>query len=185
MVLPRAILYKDIISIEPDMAVSMKSTMPKASTSPALEGTQVKKVKVQKADLQFHEIEVKDPVLKNTKGEVVPVGDYFFAREGEKAIAPSFFNKACGMPCDREDLVEIFNKVFNPEDNFVFLKSYDKEVYGVLVPLKYSDIGAKEESVLGDYQFHAISFVMDGSVNHEKLRRELKKIAGILKYENK
>lgn len=145
----------------------------------------VEKVSVQKANLEFHEIEVKDPIIKNTKGEIVPVENYFFANEGERAIAPPFFNKAMGYPVDREDLIEIFDKVFKPEDDFVFLKSRDKEVYGVLVPLKFTDIGKEEEAVLGDSQFHAVSFIPDGSVNYDRLKLKLQQIATNLDYSNR
>ena len=142
-------------------------------------------VSVQKANLEFHDVEVKAPIIKNTKGEDVPVGDYFYANEGDRAVAPPFFNKAMGYPVDREDLIEIFNKVFKPEDNFVFLKSRDKEVYGVLVPIKFTDIGKEEEAILGDCQFHAVSFIPDGSVNYDKLKLKLQQVATNIDYSNK
>ncbi len=145
----------------------------------------VEKISVQKANLEFHEIEVKAPIIKNTKGEEVPVEDYFFANEEGRAIAPPFFNKAMGYPVDREDLIEIFDKIFKPEDNFVFLKSRDKEVYGVLVPLKFTNIGKEEEAVLGDFQFHAVSFIPDGSVNYDKLKLKLKEVATNIDYSDK
>jgi hypothetical protein len=143
------------------------------------------KVLVQKADMQSHEVPVVAPAIKNSRGQDVPVEDYFYAVEGQKAVAPGFFNKAVGFPSDREDLIELFDKVFKPEDNFVLLKSRDKEVYSILVPLKYADIGSKDDSVLGDYQVHAISFVTDGSVNYEKFTGWLLKVAQTTKYANR
>lgn len=170
--------------------------MPKAkSKTPTLKpaiATKIAKVDsekdvllVQKSNLEFHEVEVKTPIIKNTQGEDVAIEDYFFATEGTRAIAPPFFNKSMGYPVDREDLIEIFDKIFKPEDNFVFLKSRDKEVYGVLVPLKFTDIGMEEEALLGDCQFHAVSFILDGSVNYDKLKNSLQKVAINIDYNNR
>ena len=86
---------------------------------------------------------------------------------------------------ERPELIEIFDKTFKPQDNFVFLKSRDKEVYSVLIPLKYTDINSQEDCILGDYQLHAISFIPDGSVNFDKLKAELKKIATMIKYDSR
>ncbi len=154
-------------------------------TKKAVEEVDAIKIKVKKADNQEHEVVVKNPIIKNSQGEDVLVVDYFFAPEGETSIAPPFFNKSFGLPVDREDLVERFNKVFNPEDNFVFLKSMNKEVYGVLIPLKYTEIGEQEDSILGDCQYHAVSFVLDGSVNYAKLDDFFKKVATRVGYSKK
>ena len=145
-------------------------------------------VEVQKHDLSFEKVTVEPQILKNTRGENVEVKDYFYAKPGETAIAPNFFNKSCGLPVnpmERPELIEIFDKVFNPQDNFLFLKSKNSEVYSVLVPLKYTEIGGQEDSILGDYQLHAISFIPDGSVNFDKLKAELKKIASMIKYHDR
>ena len=145
-------------------------------------------VEVQKHDLSFEKVTVEPQILKNTRGENVEIKDYFYAKSGETAVAPNFFNKACGLPVnpmERPELIEIFDKVFKPEDNFVFLKSKNSEVYSVLIPLKYTDINSQEDCILGDYQLHAISFIPDGSVNFDKLKAELKKIATMIKYDSR
>jgi len=145
-------------------------------------------VEVQKHDLTVEKMVVLPQIIKNTRGEDVDVKDYFYAKTGETAVAPNFFNKACGLPVnpmERPELIEIFDKTFKPQDNFVFLKSRDKEVYSVLIPLKYTDINSQEDCILGDYQLHAISFIPDGSVNFDKLKAELKKIATMIKYDSR
>lgn len=145
---------------------------------------ETKTVPVEKADVQqVNQIKVVPPKLKNSRGEDVRVENYFYTPEGKTPIAPPYFNKQMGLPVEREDLNEIFDKVFLPKDNFVFLKSMDKEVYGVLIPLKYSNISDAEDSQYADFQYHAISFVLDGSVNHQKLAQKLKEIATRVHYE--
>lgn len=170
------------VELEKELAEANKP----APTAPA-PVEQVSTTMVEKADLTKAVTAVVKPVLKNTRGQDVPVEDYFFAKEGEQAMAPSFFNKAVGFPVgpDREDLIAMFDKVFKPEDNFVLLKDAYKEVYGILVPLKYSDIGSKEDSILGDYQVHAISFIPDGSVNPDKFASALQKVATITNYSSR
>ena len=116
--------------------------------------------------------------LMNTSGKEVKKEDYFF----EGVILPSF-EKTCGRAVDREDLLEVFNKVFNPEDNILFYRQLDKEVYLVIVPIKYStSIGENNNSIKGDFQKHAISFLNEGSVNLEALRGKLEKIQVFVKY---
>jgi hypothetical protein len=73
--------------------------------------------------------EVASVILRNTQGKEVKPEDYFYAEEGAEAKAPSGFIGSCGLPVDREDLIEIFNKVFKPEDGVLFYKARDKEVY--------------------------------------------------------
>lgn len=165
--------------------VVVPSVVVETPVAPVEVKKEVEKATVMKADLQSHEIVVKKPNIKNTKGEEVPVENYFFAPAGEKPIAPPFFNKSVGLPVDREDLIEIFNKIFKPEDNFVFLKSMNKEVYGVLIPLKFTKISNQEDSVLGEFQYHAISFVLDGSVNISKLISKLKEISTRIDYKDR
>lgn len=143
------------------------------------------KVKVKTVGLNENEITIKPQKLRNTRGEDVPVSDYFFASPGEKAVAPNFFNRSFGLPVDREDLIEIFDKIFKPEDNFLFLKSMNKEVYGVLIPLKFTHISHKEDSILADHQYHAISFVLDGSVNYDKLKMKLREVAKNIGYDTR
>jgi hypothetical protein len=117
-------------------------------------------------------------ILKNTKGKEVPIADYFY-----KGLLSSGFEGTCGNPVDREDLLDVFNKVFRPEDNLLFYKQADKEVYLVIVPIKYSvSIGDFNDSMEGDFQKHAISFLTEGSVNLDTLRQKLEKIKNFVKY---
>jgi len=131
------------------------------------------------------EAEVKKPkaaksktVLKNTSGKEVPISDYFF-----KGVLSSGFEGTCGNPVDREDLLDVFNKVFKPEDSILFYKQADKEVYIIIVPLKYSvSVGENNDSLEGDFQKHAISFLNEGSVNLDTLRQKLERIIKFVKY---
>ena len=126
--------------------------------------------------------EKKKVILKNVKGEEMDEKDYFYAAKNE-AEAPATFNKVCGMPVEREDLLEVFNKVFNPKDNILFYRTTDKEVYIIIIPLKYStSVGRDHESIDGDFQKHAISFVQEGSVNTATLRMKLERIIPFVKY---
>ena len=104
--------------------------------------------------------------------------DYFY-----KGKALPSFNKVCGMPVDREDLLTIFNKTFKLEDNFLFYKAVNKEVYIIIVPLKYSStVGEFNDSIEGDFQKHAISFINEGSVNADTLKAKLKRIVPFVKF---
>jgi hypothetical protein len=120
----------------------------------------------------------KEIVIKNTSGKEVAVKDYFY-----KGVVPSGFEGTCGVPVDREDLLAVFNKVFKPEDNILFYKQADKEVYLVIVPIKYSiSVGDFNDSMEGDFQKHAISFLNEGSVNTDTLRQKLERITKFVKY---
>ena len=120
-------------------------------------------------------------ILKNTNGKEVKIEDYFF----NGVLSPGF-SGTCGNPVDREDLLSVFNKVFKPEDNILFYKQSDKEVYLVIVPIKYSSsIGAFNDSMDGDFQKHAISFLNEGSVNLDTLRQKLEKIKTFVKYSDR
>lgn len=126
--------------------------------------------KEKKADKQL--------VIKNTRGEEVPEADYFFGGK-----APTGFEGSCGIPVEREDLLDVFNKVFKPSDNFLFYKQKDKEVYLVIVPIRYStNVGEYNNSIAGDFQKHAISFLNEGSVNLDTLKMKLKKIPGFCNF---
>jgi len=127
-------------------------------------------------------------VLKNTLGEDVKQEDYFFPGEIKKPgeekgkftteTAPVYFNKTFGFPVDREDLIEVFHQVFKPEKGYLFYKARDKELYLIIVPLKYArTIGKANESQPGDFQKHALSFINEGSVNSDSLRMKLTKVA--------
>ena len=130
-------------------------------------------------------------ILKNVEGEDVDPMLYFHSdgSEAEKeriekygTIAPPYFNDVCGKPVDREDLIETFNEVFNPKDNFLFYRCVEKEVYIVIVPLKFADIGTETGALSGDHQKHAVSFVMEGSANVDTLKIKLQRMAGTMKY---
>ena len=125
--------------------------------------------------------EKKNIVLKNTRGEEMKEQDYFFSKEG-KDTAHKDFNKICGMPVEREELVELFDKIFNPEDNFLFYKAQDKEVYIIIVPLKYSNIiGEFNDSQEGEFQKHAMSFISEGSTNVDNMKTKLLKVKSTIK----
>lgn len=126
-------------------------------------------------------VEVKKVSLKNTSGKEVPADEYFY-----KGVFPSGFEGTCGKPVEREDLLDVFNKVFRPSDNILFYKQNDKEVYLIIVPLKYSDsVGERHDSMDGDFQKHAISFLNEGSVNLDTLRQKLERITKFVKYNDR
>ena len=121
---------------------------------------------------------VKGVKLMNTSGKEVKKEDYFF----NGIILPSFEN-TCGRPVDREDLITVFNKVFKPTDNILFYRQPDKEVYIIIVPIKYStEVLEENNSIVGDFHKHAISFLNEGSVNLDSLRTKLEKIKTFLKF---
>jgi hypothetical protein len=123
----------------------------------------------------------KKSILKNTLGREVPEADYFF-----KGTVPSGFAKTCGKPVGREELVDVFNKTFNPADNFLFYKVEDKEVYIVIVPIKCSTtISESNNSLEGDFQKHAISFLNEGSVNLDTLKMKLGRISKFCKFDDR
>lgn len=120
-------------------------------------------------------------VLFNTLGEEVPVEDYFY-----KGVVSAGFESTCGKPVDREDLVTVFNKVFKPADSILFYRQLDKEVYLVIVPIKYATtVGESNNSVDGDFQKHAISFLNEGSVNLDTMRQKLEKVNKFVKYSDR
>ena len=123
----------------------------------------------------------KKVILKNALGKEVPAADYFY-----KNIVPHGFEGTCGKPVDREDLIEVFHKVFKPKDNILFYKQTDKEVYLVVIPMKYStSIGDFNDSVDGDFQKHAISFLNEGSVNLDTMRQKLERIKNFVDYSDR
>ncbi len=119
--------------------------------------------------------------VKNTLGEDLPQSDYFYSLDGSDT-APIYFHEVCGYPVDREELLVVFNKVFKPKDGILFYKSKDKEVYLIIVPIKHSSVvGPSHNSVPGDFQKHAISFITEGSVNVDTLRTKLSRVASTIK----
>ena len=142
--------------------------------------TITKEPEVEKKETKKPTVSVKKSkiVLFNTSGKEVSAEDYFY-----KGTIPSGFEGTCGKPVDREDLLAVFNKVFKPEDNILFYRQIDKEVYLVIIPLKYSvAVGDSEDSLEGDFQKHAISFLNEGSVNLDTLRQKLEKVTNFVKY---
>ena len=116
-------------------------------------------------------------VLKNTAGEEVDQKDYFYSSKNEDA-APNGFSL---VPVDREDLLSVFNKIFKPKFGLLFYKKKDQEVYIIIVPIKYSStIGKDKDSLDGEFQKHAISFLNEGSVNIDSLRMKLQKVASTI-----
>lgn len=125
-------------------------------------------------------------VLKNINGEEVEEKDYFFPgkdKDGKVTYALPSFNQVCGLPVDREDMLEVFKKVFGETaSEFLFYKCRNQEVYIIIVPLRRATVvGESEDSLGGDFQKHAISFISEGSVNLETLKLKLRKILGFLK----
>jgi hypothetical protein len=129
-------------------------------------------------------------VLKDVDGDDVDQADYFYPRlEDEKVsekltlkatdqTAPVYFNKTNGYPVDREELIETFLQFFPRKKGFLFYKMRDKEVYLVIVPLKYArTVSKSNESRPGDLQRHAMSFISEGSVNVDSLKLKLHRIA--------
>ena len=132
-------------------------------------------------------------VLQDIDGDDVDQADYFWPRlEKEKVgtppnektldptdqTAPVYFNKICGYPVDREELKEVFLQYFPRAKGFLFYKAHDREVYLIIVPLKYATtISRANESRPGDFQRHALSFVAEGSVNVDSLKLKLARIA--------
>jgi len=119
--------------------------------------------------------------LYNLFGKEVPIEKYFF-----KGTVPAGFIGTCGKPVDREDLIELFHKVFKPKDNILFYRQLDKEVYIVIIPIKYStEIGDFNDSLDGDFQKHAISFLSEGSVNLDTMRQKLERIQKFVNYSDR
>lgn len=133
-------------------------------------------------------------ILQDVDGDDVDQADYFFPRNEKEVInektpnektlaptdqtAPANFNRFCGMPVDREELIEVFLQYFPRSKGFLFYKMRDKEVYLIIVPLKYATtINRANESRPGDFQRHALSFITDGSVNIDSLKLKLARIA--------
>jgi hypothetical protein len=130
-------------------------------------------------------------ILQNIDGKDMDEKDYFMegvienpvTKEKTKMCAPTYFNRVCGLPVDREDMIEVFKKVFrdNAKD-LLFYKVRDREIYTVIVPLaKSTVVGYSEDSLPGDFQKHTISFIADGSVNLDTLKLKLRKIAQFFK----
>lgn len=125
-------------------------------------------------------------VLKDVNGKDVDEKDYFWPLKvkdkdgketGEVIYAPDSFHKYNGDPVTREDLLAVFNRIFDPKDGFLFYKDRNSELYLVIVPLKLAaSVGEENNSIGCDFQRHAVSFLYEGSVNIETLKRKLTQI---------
>lgn len=156
-----------------DLAEDLKKKKELEETEKKAEAARVKKEADTKKKAKI--------IIKNTLGEEVDWADYFFSTKGENTV-PSYFPDVCGYPVDREDLIGVFNKVFKPKDGILFYKTRDKEVYIVIVPLKHSSsVGTSHNSVDGEFQKHAISFITEGSVNLDTLRNKLTRVASTIR----
>ncbi len=114
--------------------------------------------------------------IYNTLGQKVDSKDYFYSTNG-KDTTPPFFEDVCGRPVDREDMLAVFHKIFNTKNGILFYKTRDKEVYIIIVPIKHSSVvGAEHNSIDGEFQKHAISFITEGSVNLDTLRNKLERV---------
>lgn len=149
-----------------------------------------KKIKDEEKKKAEEEAKKTQLILKDVDGDDVEWNEYFFPRtEDEKlpdgkvlkageSTVPTYFNKICGMPVDREELIEVFNQHFSKRKGFLFYKQRNAEVYLVIVPLKYATtINRSNESRPGDFQRHAMSFINEGSVNIDSLKIKLGRIA--------
>lgn len=152
--------------------------------------------RIAKANAKKAEDEAKKStvILKDVDGDDVDQEEYFFTRTEKEVIfektpqektllpttqtAPIAFNKMIGMPVDREELISVFLQFFPRSKGFLFYKARDKEVYIIIVPLKYAKtINKANESRPGDFQRHALSFISEGSVNVESLKLKLERVA--------
>jgi len=145
-----------------------------------IQDVEEKKIEDEAAKKASSEAKKTQIVLKDVEGNDVDQADYFYSDSETKSknIAPSYFNKTDGVPVEREDLIEVFNNVFSKNKKFLFYRCIDKEVYLIIVPLKYATtIGKSNESLHGSYQRHALSFIGEGSVNIDSLKMKLAKVA--------
>lgn len=131
-------------------------------------------------DVDGHDVDQEDYFFPRTAKEVIKRGpnEPDLVLEPTKETAPVYFNRVHGMPVEDEQLIEVFLQKFPRAKGFLFYKLRGKEVYLVIVPLKYATtINAANESRPGDFQRHALSFIAEGSVNVESLKLKLERIA--------
>jgi|GEM_PF-2402483 len=182
-------------------AEKLKIAVPEGATEEVVDGlieAEEVKIKAEKEEDKIKKAEEKKAadaalktklILKDVDGDDVDQADYFYPRKADEKIdgkefkktsetAPAWFNRTCGYPVEREELLEVFNQQFSKKKGFLFYKQRDSEVYLVIVPLKYATtISGSNESQPGDYQRHAMSFISEGSVNIDSLKMKLKRIA--------
>lgn len=175
------------------MAVSMKivmakKTTPKKAEKPKIVPPVTPTAPVVPAAVQPKGKEASKTVLYNTLGEEVDERDYFFSTGSEEekergSIIPTYFTRVCGKPVDREDLITVFNKFFDPKDGYLFYKCGKKEVYTVIVPIRDSRVNDENDATSGECQRHSMSFIKEGSVDEEMLRSKLQMIVRATGYE--
>ena len=155
---------------------SFEPTAAEIAAAKKLEADKKKAEAVEKAKPAF--------TLKNTAGKDVKSEDYFYTTKDSAGYTPTANMKnVIGVPVAREDLIEMFDQIFDPKHNILFYKKVDTEVYIVIVPLKNStSVGRTHESVDGDFQKHAISVIADGSVNMDTFKMKLKRIIPFVKF---
>lgn len=152
------------------------------------EEARIKAIEAKKAEADKKKSKL---ILRNIDGEDVDEKDYFITGQVENPVtklketitAPASFNQICGMPVDREDVLEVFRKVFGESaSEFLFYKKNYSEIYIIIIPLRRATVvGAAEDNLPGDFQKHAISFIGEGSVNLDTLKLKLRKILTFLK----
>ncbi len=154
-------------------------------------GQQKEEIRIQRQQEKKAEEEAKrnTVILQDVDGDDVDQNEYFWPRlekekVGDKTLeptdqsAPTYFNKVCGYPVDRDELIEVFLQYFPRKKGFLFYKARNSEVYLIIVPLKYATtISRANESRPGDFQRHALSFIAEGSVNMDSLKLKLARIA--------
>jgi len=171
------------IPFSEDVSLEDLSKVVSEKKAAIVEENRIKKENEKKAEDEAKKTKI---ILKDTSGKEVNEDDYFYKSKDKdgKVVggAPSYFNKICGFPVDREELITVFNRIFKPEYGFLFYKTRDTEVYIIIVPIKHSStVGSFNDSTPGDFQKHAISFINEGSVNLDSLRMKLEKVLKTIK----
>lgn len=154
---------------------SFEPTPAEIAEAKRLEAEKKKAEAVEKAKPAF--------TLKNTAGKDMKSEDYFYATTPAGYKPTANMKNVIGTPVTREDLVDMFDQIFDPKHGILFYKKIDTEVYIVIIPLaKSTSVGRTHESVDGDFQKHAISVIADGSVNMDSFKMKLKRILPFVKF---
>lgn len=179
----------DLTKIEGELTEAVLDELIEQKIKAAAQDKEEKRIQEAAEKKAADEAKKNQLILKDVDGADVDQAEYFFPRLEEETIngkvykpstdtAPAYFNKICGYPVDREELIEVFNQHFPRSKGFLFYRQRDKEVYLVIVPLKYATtISRSNESRPGDFQRHTLSFINEGSVNIDSLKLKLGRIA--------
>ncbi len=182
----------DLTKIEGEVTEEKLDELIEAKTAFLDQEKKEAKIKAEAEKAAAEEAKKNQIILRDVDGADVDQSEYFFPRDvdeidekTQKVIhkatnqtAPANFNKMCGMPVEREELIEVFLRHFPRRKGFLFYKSRNMELYLIIVPLKYATtINKATESRPGDFQRHALSFVSEGSVNVDSLNLKLGRIA--------